>query len=714
MRYADFGWATFPCSGKIPVKGSKGFEDADTTGKVFQKFHGDNVAIATGAKSGVFVLDVDVKPKKDGRPGVGAETLAALVAKHGPLPDTVQARTWSGGSHYFFKMPEGGMGCRIGFLPDLDIRADGGYVIAPPSVVEGKPYTWVHSPEDYDCAPAPKWLLDILAKPKESVAPADATGLVIEGNRNDQLTKRAGKMRAAGVAADEIYTTLAKFNATRCSPPLSDKDVRVISNSVGRYDPSIENIFLSTPHDQEGHYQVFLALHGKNVLYTRELGWMVYHDGFWDKDLSDKYLSEWITDVLRRRKQAITQGGMKFSLSKFEASRANLDSVKAICRDRLLGRLADFNAEPHLLNCNNGVLNLKTLELLPHSPDFLFNYKIKTNWNPAAESLPWVDFVASCVGEDPADFTESISALELLQIAAGYSLTGDTTAETMFYVFGPPRSGKGTFMTAIQNLMGPLSNTVNIGTLCSASKSDNQNFELAGLSLCRYVTVAETGRDTYLDAGRIKNLTGNDPIQCAFKFKDSFRYNPLFKIWVSSNHEVNVDAGDDAVWDRLRAFHFLNSHKDNPDTSLKRRMVEGSEAVLLWCAQGAQAWFRLQEQGKAMPRTDKMRAYLKERKDEADYVMQFLEDEGIAKPDYNASGFDGYNSDNYEPVARIYGRFKEFCGANHIDKFLSLRSFVSDLKRRGFVYTQRKIADKTARVFLITKKMPIGVNNGLF
>jgi P4 family phage/plasmid primase-like protien len=714
MNYADFGWETFPCNGKFPAT-PNGFEDADTTGEVFKKYPGENVALATGVKSGVFVLDVDVKPKKNGSPSVGAETLAGLVAKYGPLPVTVEARTWSGGSHYFFKMPEGGaLGCRIGFLPDLDIRANGGYALIAPSTIQGKPYTWVRSPADCDCCPAPSWLLAILDKPKAPITPADATGLIVEGNRNGELTRRAGKMRAAGVAADEIYTTLARLNATRCSPPLSDKDVRVISNSVARYDPSVDNLFLATPHDQEGHYQVFMALHGKNVLYTREMGWLVYHNGFWDKDLSDKYLSEWITDTLRRRKQAIMLGGLKFTLSKFEASRANIDSVKAICRDRLLSRLSDFNAEPHLLNCNNGVLNLKTLELVPHSPDFLFNYKLATNWNPEVDSLAWVDFVGSCVGEDPADFSETITALELLQIAAGYSLTGDTTAETMFYVFGPPRSGKGTFMTALQSLMGPLSNTVNIGTLCSASKCDNQNFELAGLSLCRYVTVAETGRDTYLDSGRIKNLTGNDPIQCAFKFKDSFRYTPIFKIWVSSNHEVNVDAGDDAVWDRMRAFHFLNSHKDCPDTSLKRRMIAGSEAVLLWCAQGAQAWFRLQEQGKPMPRTDKMREYLKDRKDEADYVMQFLDDDGIAKPDYNSSGFDGYNLNNYEAVARIYGRFKDFCGINHIDKFLSLRSFVSDLKRRGFIYTQRKIADKTARVFLITKKMPTGVKNDLF
>lgn len=442
----------------------------------------------------------------------------------------------------------------------------------------------------------------------------------------------------------------------------------------------------SIPYDQEGHFQVFKQLYGNKLLYTRELGWFTYNNGFWDKDLADKYISEWVTDTLRQRKEQVKDNPA--CIRKCEASRGNIEAIKAIAKDRLLGKLSDFNCEPHLLNVKNGVLNLRTLELSAHDSSLKFNYKLPTNWNPNADMTEWQGFIDKAV-DDP-------SASAMLKIAAGYTITGDTSAETMFYMFGPPRSGKGTFMTAVQKLLDGLSNTVNIGTLCSSSKQDNQNFELATLSLCRYVTAAETSRDTYLDAGRIKNLTGNDPIQCAFKFKDSFRYTPIFKIWVSSNHEVNVDASDDAVWDRLRAFHFPNCHKDSPDTSLKRRLTSNLAPVLRWCAEGAKEWFAMQELGKPMPRTERMMAYLSERKDESDYVKQFLSDKEIE------SG--GIDATEFKVAHELYGEFKEFCGKHHIDKFMSQRNFVSDMKRRGFRYTFRRVMDKTARVFMYKSK----------
>lgn len=682
--YNKLGWATFPCSGKIPAT-ANGFKEADKTGEVFKKYPGNhNVGIATGHVSGIWVLDIDVK---DG--AKGAESLAALIKEHGPLPETVTAATWSGGAHYFFRMPAEPLGCRTNIRPGIDVRADGGYVVAPPSTINGKAYKWVKAPGDVEIAKAPAWLLAMIERPRPTLEASEA-GDITAGGRNDEMARRAGAMRAAGLDASDIYAALAKINALRCKPPLPDHEIQQISRSISRYAPAVDDILTGAPHDQEGHFQVFNALYGKHVKYTREMGWVVYHDGFWDRDLAERYLSEWITEVLRRRRDAA--GTLKSLKSKCEASRANLDAVRGICRDRLLGRMDDFNTEPHLLNCANGVLDLRTFKLTEHSPDHLFNYKLRTAFNPNANMDAWNEFVAECVGDKNDG---EISAQELLKISAGYSITGDTSAETMFYVFGPPRSGKGTFMTAVQNVLGGLANTVNIGTLTQGSKSDGQNFELAGLAACRYVTVAETGRDTYLDAGRIKNLTGNDPIQCAFKFKDSFRYTPKFKIWISSNHEVNLDAGDDAVWDRLRAFHFMNSHKDNPDTSLKRKLTgrENAEAVLLWCAQGARMWYALQAKGRPMPRTEAMRQYLLERKDEADYVKQFLEDQQLLKA--------GFDATNYVPATEFYGRFKEFCCKNHIDKYLSLRNFISDLKRRGFIYTQKKILDKNLRVFLV-------------
>ena len=745
LDYLSRGWSVIPLrpKSKKPLIPWEQFQSRLTTEYEvrgwFERTPDLNIGIVTGKLSGLFVVDLD-----DGTEG--ATSWASLCHRHGCAAlKTRTASTVSGGRHLLFRYPENAvLRNTTKQEPHIDTRGEGGYIVAAPSYVEDltkEPprkgaYAWVDESEPI--AEMPGWLIEVFAKTPESVAkpqksscpeiPDNSKAAIARtlldkyissasiGNRNENGFQLALQLRDNGFTEQEaapvmedyaadvpqsgeryrVHEALASLREAYKSAPREPSFVSVGTHqsSVTISDDEFRRI-LTQPADHEGHFQVFDMLHGKHVCYTRELGWLVYHDGFWDREAAPKYLSECITDTLRKRQIAAVQAGNKYLRGKSDATRSNIEAIKAIAQDRLVRTAADFNRKGHLLNCGSGVLDYRNMEVSPHAPEHMFDYKIPVNWNPDADTLEWNQFVADCVGEDVSDFGgERMTTLELLQLCAGYSITGDTSAETMFYLFGPPRSGKGTFMTAIQNLLGPLAGTVNIGTLCAASKSDSQNFELAGLSRCRYVTAAETGRDTFLDAGRIKNLTGNDPIQCAFKFKDTFRYTPKFKLWISSNHEVNVDAGDDAVWDRLRAFHFLNSHKDNPDTMLKHRLTTNLEPVLLWCAYGAHAWYKMREKGLPMPRTQAMRQYLQERKDEADYIKQFLQDKELSP---------GTDEEGYIPGAELYGQYKDFCLKNHVEKFLSLRNFISDLKRRGFNYKQKKHMGHNTRGFLVTE-----------
>jgi hypothetical protein len=96
-----------------------------------------NVCIATGAISGVIVIDVD--PRHGGN-----ESLAALERDCGPLPATVTSKTGGGGSHLFFQHPGHDVPNRTNVLPGIDVRGDGGFVVAPPSAhASGREYTWM-------------------------------------------------------------------------------------------------------------------------------------------------------------------------------------------------------------------------------------------------------------------------------------------------------------------------------------------------------------------------------------------------------------------------------------------------------------------------------------------------------------------------------------------------------------------------------------------
>ena len=149
-----------------------------------------NIAIATGAVSGVFVIDLD---------GADAETeLTKLEAQHGELPATVESITGRG-RHLFFKYPERPLRNSAGKIATgIDVRATGGYVIAPPSIhPSGKRYCWsVDSAANF--AAAPDWLLSIIAEPENgAAAPASkwrelVGNGVVEGQRNSSAARLAG------------------------------------------------------------------------------------------------------------------------------------------------------------------------------------------------------------------------------------------------------------------------------------------------------------------------------------------------------------------------------------------------------------------------------------------------------------------------------------------------------------------------------------------
>lgn len=128
---------------------------------MWEKWPNDGFGIATGERSGIWVLDVD--PKNG-----GFETLAALEQKHAPLPKTISVKTGSGGLHFYFKYPGPEYRNTAGALgPGLDTRGDGGYVVGPGSLHKnGKRYRWQVGPDTGTLAEAPEWLLTIVKQPE--------------------------------------------------------------------------------------------------------------------------------------------------------------------------------------------------------------------------------------------------------------------------------------------------------------------------------------------------------------------------------------------------------------------------------------------------------------------------------------------------------------------------------------------------------------------
>lgn len=160
LAYAQRGWAVFPLTPgmKIPIAGSNGLKDATTDPAIitawWTRTPNANIGIATGKSSGVWVIDIDMKKGKD-----GAASLKAFAEQHADTPaPTQRVRTPSGGAHlyiaYDVRVP---VRNRADVLTGVDIRGDGGYVVAPPSKTEAGVYAWAPDATDTPIASATSW-----------------------------------------------------------------------------------------------------------------------------------------------------------------------------------------------------------------------------------------------------------------------------------------------------------------------------------------------------------------------------------------------------------------------------------------------------------------------------------------------------------------------------------------------------------------------------
>lgn len=201
---------------------------------------GHNLGVATGGAARLLVVDIDPRHGGD-------ESLAQLEAAHGALPSTVVALTGGGGQHLVFQAPEG---VRIGNSTNLaghrgvDIRGDGGYIVAPPSIhASGQAYRWREgqAPGEMSLASAPAWLVALLTKPLHEVKTrGDAADdrVIPEGERHNTLLKLAYSLRARGLSEEGLTAALLAESEARCQPPYPERDVRNIATWVSAtFDP---------------------------------------------------------------------------------------------------------------------------------------------------------------------------------------------------------------------------------------------------------------------------------------------------------------------------------------------------------------------------------------------------------------------------------------------------------------------------------------------
>lgn len=244
LTLADLGYRVFPCRAgdKVPAT-AHGCKDATTDEDQIIAWweHEPNYNIGVST-DGLLVVDVDPLPNG------GRNEFADDIDQLASLLVSAGTSTPRGGTHFWFRQPAGAdlRNTASTIAPGVDTRANGGYVLAPPSVIaDVGQYHWMPGyPLDVgpqSLANAPDWILDLLTdKPKTNTSSVVLGGSdpIPDGQRNQTLTSIAGYLRDAGLSQSAIEASLRVVNIERCKPPIDDAEVKKIAWSVARYEPS--------------------------------------------------------------------------------------------------------------------------------------------------------------------------------------------------------------------------------------------------------------------------------------------------------------------------------------------------------------------------------------------------------------------------------------------------------------------------------------------
>lgn len=619
LSYARLGWPVFPVqqNGKAPAV-SGGFQTAtldESQINLWWKKNPDyNIGVATG--KGLFVVDLDCKKDVD-----GLQFLHDWESQHSMLPQTVMSRTPSGGKHLFYQS-DSTIRCKVGIYPGVDIRGDGGYVVVPPSKIDGKEYSWESPPGISTVAEANSTVFTFLNPVPDSIGktpdPFLMPEIVEEGKRTDTLMKMLGSMQAKGYTDGAIRAAIMEENEVKCNPPLtSDELESTVFPALNRFqkgtapytmDREFDSVIsgfverLKELHPEAnkrygwhdaGNGNLFSDMSRGRVCYVPERKKWYFYDGRrWAADPGNTHTME----LCKRLADAL----MIYTTQNIVDEKLRSDYIKHVAkwqglkyRETLLKDASTvdpvsagiFDTDRYLLNCQNGTLNLQTMEFYDHRSGDNATKLANVEYHPEARCERWERFISEVTNGD-ADLSRYI------QKALGYALTGDTKHECFFILYGATsRNGKGTLSETFMYLMGDYGRTASPETIAKRKNSDSRaaSEDVARLAGARFVNMSEPDKSMALNAALVKTLTGNDTINARYLNENSFEFRPNFKIFVNTNHLPYASDATLFTSGRVKVIPFNRHFEEHEqDRWLKQKLSkpDSLSGILNWCIEG--------------------------------------------------------------------------------------------------------------------------------
>lgn len=455
---------------------------------------------------------------------------------------------------------------------------------------------------------------------------------------------------------------------------------------------------MSTPiyHlNDEGNGRRLVDKHGHEILYCPDdKHWYIYDAVRWCKDATGQIRErvKALCDDIRRdaksspsklpdedeehydkRKAARKEAMLRWALQTGNSPTISRAVQAAQTDPRILCRMTDFDREHLLLNCPNGVVDLRTGDLLPHDKRYKLSRLCPTEYDPSATHPIFESNLAAYTRNHP-------DLAPFLKRLIGYCLQGDKVEERIVLIHGPASTGKGTFIDSIMNAFG----SDYACTMASTSvekqprTAQSASGDLARLHGMRLVIVSEFEKNLKLQESFMKLVSGNDSIVARAMYESEVEFKPTHQMVFQSNHRPKFDSTDSGNLRRYIEIPFDNNLKEDKlvtfDPTLKLRMRRDPDylkAVLNWCVQGCVEWCR---DGLLIPSS--VETATKELFAANDFLAEFLSDCFVK----DAVGF--------VPVEVVSITYQSWC-ADRKEKSVEGRTFNAMMKERGYKYKQK-------------------------
>jgi putative DNA primase/helicase len=710
--------------GKHPVP-ARGFLEATTDPAQVRRWWradrvrgegGWNVALRTTSR--FVVLDADVKSD-------GLDTIEQFEAwSNGlSLPETVRVRTGSGGLHLLYRTAgTARVVSRNRILPGLDIKADGGYVVTVPSLHESGGLYRFENP-DHPLAELPPdvtaWLL---TQRGHSAGGGGSSGHDYDpeaggraGQRDEHINRRAFELRKAGLAYDDAVRVM-RDEWLKLEQPEGDEftwetvlyKIKRVWDSVDvdedlarflRIDwrPTITNVPIAGDVLQEGPPQLeappawdplptelgnamrFSRLHAGVVKYCHDEGrWYVW-DGrrFRADELNSvqTMLRRVISDIRTTAVATADDAGRRTWTTWARASEslgnqnATLKLASSLPEVAVVSRQLDAN--PWLLGVENGVIDLKTGRLRPAQPADLITRQAAVAYDPEARCDRWRDHVKLVTDGD-------VHLAAYLRRAAGYALTGLTTEQKFFFLYGSGQNGKNAFVETLLGILGDYGAQAQEGLL-TGGEHDHPT-ALASLRGMRLVMVDETGVGRRFNDARLKGLTGSAKIRARYMRQDFFEFDSTMKLWVLGNHKPRVADQSAGMWRRMQLVPFTVAiPEDRRILDYTRILLEERAGILNWCLEGLADWLRAGGLGLPEAVNIATQAYRQEEDEFGQWWSECVDETGAEDDETSVGAL--YIS--YTTWCALAGIRRDVLNRTHFGRELTSRGFGSRLVSRG-------------------------------